>query len=359
MNVSSQVRGVGRVFEEELEHTLQRVRRGADILLSGDEPVVGATPKDVIHSRGTLRLYRFRPATDEVYRVPVIFVMSLISRTYIVDLTPGQSLVEFLLNQGFDVYQIDWGEPRPGDERLRLEDYVLDFIPDCLEKVRQETGEQDASLVGYCMGGQFSVMYAGLFPEAPIANIVCIATPANMAGMGLFRQWMDPRWFDVDRVVDAFGNVPPDFIFRSFEMLRPLDRWVGYVRLWDNLWDEAYVQNYRVLNKWVHEQIPFPGETFRQMTRDLMWANKLMTGELELASRRVEPQKIRAPFLHVMAEHDHIAPIDATRPLSSLIGSDDKNDIVLKGGHVSLIAGPRAVLRLWPALSQWLAVRSV
>src|SRR5215831_2729280 len=65
---------------------------------------LGATPKDVIHTQGTLKLYRYRPLCEEIYRVPIVLVMSLVSRSYILDLTKGQSLVEFLLRQGFDVY---------------------------------------------------------------------------------------------------------------------------------------------------------------------------------------------------------------------------------------------------------------
>ena len=117
---------------------------------------LGATPKDVIHAQGTLKLYRYRPLCDEIYRVPIVLVMSLVSRSYILDLTKGQSFVEFLLQRGFDVYLIDWGVPRAEHSTLRLEDYVLDFIPSCVRVVTEDSGESDISLVGYCMGGQLA-----------------------------------------------------------------------------------------------------------------------------------------------------------------------------------------------------------
>lgn len=343
----------------ELERTSQRWRKGLDVLLGRNDPPVGATPKDIIYSQGTLKLYRYRPFSDEVYRVPVVLVMSLISKPYILDLTPGQSFVEYLLRQGFDVFMLDWGVPRPQDRGLRLENYVLEYLPRCLEEVQQVTEEQDYSIFGYCMGGHFGLMYASLFPKAPLKNLVCVATPVNMEGMGLFRLWSDRRYFDVDQLVDTLGNIPGDLLFRSFEMLRPMDRWGAYMRLWDNLWNDLYVLNFRVLNKWVGDQIPFPGECYRQVIKELMWENKLMRGELRLDGQRVDIQRIRCPFLHIMAEHDHIAPFAATQPLSSLVGSTDKEDVILKGGHVSLVAGRNAILRLWPKVSQWLAERSV
>jgi len=359
MTTQTAPENIATVVRTEVERTIQRSRRGIDVLLNRDEPDVGMTPKDVIYARGTLRLYHYRPLAEEVYRIPVLLVMSLIIKPYILDLTPGVSFVEFLLRNGYDVFMIDWGVPRPEDAKLRLEDYTLDFIPACLGKVREETGEQQVSFIGYCMGGLFSLIYGGLHEDAPMANLVCIATPVNFEGMGLFKQWTDRRWFDVDRVVDTLGNIPPELIYRSFEMLRPADRLVAYVRLWDNLWNDQYVKHYRLFNKWTSDQIPFPGECFRQTTKDLMWDNKLMAGALAVGGRTVDLKRISCPVLNAMAQHDHIAPYEATQPLTSLVGSADKEDVLLKGGHVSLVAGMNAVMRLWPKVNDWLSVRSV
>lgn len=351
--------GLATQARREAARTVDRALRSVDVLLGRGEPKVGLTPKDIIYQRGTLRLYRYRPVTDEVYRIPVILVMSLVSKPYILDLVPGQSFVEYLLGQGFDVFMMDWGVPRPEDHILRLEDYVLDLMPRCVEEVQRVTREQEFSFLGYCMGGLFGLMYGGAFPEARLKNLACVATPVDFQGMGLLRHWADPRWFDVDRVVDTLGNVPPDLILGSLELLRPGDRWGGYLRLWDNLWNETYVYNWRVRYKWVNDQIPFPGECYRQVIKELMWGNKLMRGELTLGGRRIDLRSVNWSVLHAMAEYDHIAPYDATRPLSAIVGSPDKQDMALRGGHVSLIAGRNAFLRLWPTVNEWLSVRSV
>ncbi len=350
---------IGQLVQKEVERTLTRATRGIDVLLNRDEPDVGMTPKDVIYSRGTLRLYHYHGMSDEVYRIPVLLVMSLISKPYILDLTPGVSFVEFMLKQGFDVFMIDWGVPRPEDTKLKLEDYTLDFLPACIEQVQAATGETDVSIIGYCMGGLLSLIYGGLVDAAPMANLVCIATPVDYEGMGLFKQWSDKRWFDVDRIVDTLGNIPPELMYRSFELLRPADRLVSYVRLWDNLWNDQYVKQYRLFNKWTGDQIPFPGECYRQTTKDLMWENKLLKGELEVGGDPVDLKRITCPALNLMAQHDHIAPYESTKALTSLLGSEDTEDVVLKGGHVSLVAGANAVMRLWPKVNEWLSVRSV
>ncbi len=342
----------------EVKRTLQRSIKGLNYFLS-DGPAIGLTAKDTIYQRGTLSLNHYRPLSKEVYRIPVLFVMSLVSKSYILDLAPGQSFIEFLLKQGYDVYLIDWGIPRPEDSRLKLDDYVLDFIPDCISRIMTDSGESDLSIIGYCMGGMLALIYAALHQEGPLKNLVCLTTPVNYEGMKLMRQWTDKRYFDLDRIVDTLGNVPPELIFASFDMLRPAARIASQIRLWDNMWNDEFVKSYRMFDRWAADQIPFPGECFRQTTKELMWENKLIKNELVLGGRRVDLGRVVASFLAVMAEHDHIVPYESAKELISLIGSTDKRDIVLKGGHVSLVAGPNAVRRLWPELDRWLSERSI
>ena len=343
---------------QEIDRAIQRSVKGLEYISTGD-PTVGVTPKDVIHKRGTLKLYHYQPMSDEVYRVPVLLVMSLVSKPYILDLIPGQSLVEFLLKRGYDVFMIDWGVPRPEDKRLKLEDYVLDFIPECLEKVQKASGEKDVSIVGYCMGGQLSVMYAALHPDGPLKNLAVFTTPVNSEGMTLMRQWSDPRYFDVDRIVDTLGNVPPELMFASFDMLRPVSQMAGRVKLWDNMWNDEFTKSFRMFDRWAADQIPFPGECFRQVTKEIMWGNKLAKNELQLGGKCVDLRNIKVPFIHVMAEHDHIVPYESAKDLVQLVGSEDKSEVTLKGGHVSLVAGGNAIYRLWPQVDTWLSERSV
>jgi polyhydroxyalkanoate synthase len=151
----------------EIERTIQRNIKGLDYLFSGD-PVMGLTPKDIIYKRGTLQLYHYRPLSNEVYRVPVLLVMSLVSKSYILDLTPGQSFIEFLLKQGYDVYLIDWGVPRPEDRVLRLEDYILDCMPDCIARILADSGEA-RPLSDWLLHGRYARDYVfGAIPKSSV-----------------------------------------------------------------------------------------------------------------------------------------------------------------------------------------------
>lgn len=343
--------------QAEFERMLGRAVKGLDYFAS-PAPAVGVTPKDVLIERGTMRLNRYRPLTDEVYRVPILLVMATTNRGFIFDMVPGQSLVEFLLRAGFDVFMLEWEPPRPHEQRLSLASYVLDFLPAAVARVAHETGEPDVSVVGYCFGGVLSLLWAALEGDGRLANLVTFTTPVDFSQMELFSAWADRRFFDVDRLVDTFGNVPGDLLYSAFDMLRPAARTAANIRLFDNLWDDEYVKSFRMFERWNNDTLPLAGEYFRETTKKLMWNNALVAGGMEVAGRRVDLSRITAPFLHVAAEHDHIVPRAASAPLIDMVGSADREEIVLKGGHVSLVAGPNAVRRMWPALAGWLAERS-
>jgi len=344
--------------QTEFERLLTRNVKGLEYFTS-PAPAVGATPKDVLIERGTMRLYRYHAKVDDVYRVPILLVMATTNRGFIFDMVPGQSLVEYLLNAGFDVFMLDWEAPRGHEKSLTLESYVLDFLPAAVARVRAETGEPDVSVVGYCFGGVLALLWAALEGEEALANLVTFTTPIDFRHMEMFQAWADRRFFDVDRLVDTFGNVPGDMLYTAFDMLRPGARAVTNVRLYDNLWDDDYVKSFRMFERWNTDTLPLAGEYFRQTMKLLMWDNRLLDGTLDVGGRRVDLAKITAPFLHVTAEHDHIVPTNASAPLIDMIGSADKEQLVLKGGHVSLVAGGNAVKRMWPALTKWLEQRSI
>lgn len=341
----------------EFERMLARQVKGFDYFTS-PAPVVGATPKDTILSRGPMRLQHYRPLVDDVYRVPVLLVMATTNRGFIFDMVPGQSLVEFLLKAGFDVFMLEWEPPRAHERELTLENYAIDFVSAAVEQVAEETGEPDVSLIGYCFGGVLSLLWAALEGDGRLANIATFTTPVDFHRMDLFQAWADRRFFDVDRLVDTLGNVPGEMLYSAFYMLRPASQTAANIRLYDNLWNDAYVRSVRMFERWNNDVLPLAGEYFRQTTKALMWDNALLHGSLQVGRRRVDLSRIAAPFLHLAAEHDHIVPRAASAPLIDMVGSTDKREIVLKGGHVSLVAGPNAVTRMWPALARWLAERS-
>ena len=348
---------IGERIQTEVQRAIQRSIKGVEYFASSG-PSLGSTPKDVLISRGTMNLYHYRPLAGEIYRIPILIVMATTNRGYILDLVPGQSFIEFLLKQGYDVYMLDWNAPRPEEKSLRMEDYVLGFIPECIRRVQEDSGETDVNVIGYCFGGVLSLLYGSIFNDGPMKNLVCFTTPIDFRQMKLFQNFADRRYFDVDGLIDKAGNVSPEMIRSSFEMLRPASRAVGQIQLWENIWNDEYVKSFQMFDRWGQDTLPLAGEYFRQTTKDLMWDNKLVNGTMTVGGRPADISKIKVPLLHAVAEHDHIVPYDAAKHLMQMIGSTDKTEIILKGGHVSLVAGANAIKRLWPKLDSWLSERS-
>ena len=342
----------------EVDRAVQRGLKGIE-LLGAEPPTVGRTPKTVLHRRGTLELVHYHALADEVYRIPLLIVMAPTNKGYVLDLAPGQSLVEFLLKRGYDVYMIDWNAPTPAERDLGLADYVLDFIPDCIRRVQQDSGEEDVNLVSYCAGGMLSLIYLALHPGGPVRNIACFTTPIDFSRMELFRAMSDEKAFDLDAFVNRNGVIPADFIRNGFDALRPASRMAGQIKLWDNLWNDQFVAGFRMMERWGNETLPLPGAYFRDTVKQLLRQNALHQGTLTIRGRPVDLKQITIPLLHIAAQYDHIVPAACSQPLMEMIGSTDKQEITLPGGHVSIAAGANAVKRMWPRLDAWLEGRSV
>jgi polyhydroxyalkanoate synthase subunit PhaC len=350
-------RAQAQALPNPMQRALSRLGIAAENFADMAGPL-GVTPKETIHASGTLKLHHYKPLAESVYRVPVLIVTSLVNQPYILDLVPGQSMVEFLLRQGFDVYLIEWGRPRREHSGLTLEDHVLRLLPECVEAVAKDSGEKELSIIGYCVGGLLSVLYAALHPKAPLKNLVCMAAPVNGDGLVSLKAWMG-EGFDEEALIEQFGNVPADWVQNTLRALRPFGKLAGAANLLNNLDRDDTVRSNLRMGKWESDNIPFPGGVFRQMVNDFLRANKLVKGEWVLGGQRVNLAQIKQPLLHLLAQDDHITPYASACDLIKLAGSRDKTEHIVKGGHVGLVAGRGAETRMWPALDAWLAPRSV
>ncbi len=348
---------VGAQVRLEIERAFQRNIKGLDFL-TADRAPVGAMARELLYRDGTAALYRFRPLQDDLYRVPLLIVSPPSNKGYIFDLAKGQSFVEFMLDRGYDIFLLDWMEPRTAEAGLGLADYVDRFIPDCMAIVRREAGEEDVSLAGYCMGGVLVLVHAALHPGPHLKNLLFFATPVDFSEMRLFQAWADKRHFDVDAIVDRLGLIPADLMLGAFDAARPANRTAGAMTLWSNMWNDDFVRSYRMFDRWAAETLAVPGEYFRDQIKLLMWDNGLARDRLAIGGRTVDLGQVTAPLLNIVADHDHIVSLKATAPLMTMTGSTDRTEIVTKGGHVSLVAGPPAVRRLWPHIDTWLGKRS-
>lgn len=338
------------------ERNVMRTRNGIRLATGTSRPRLGTTPKDVVWERGRSQLWRYR--NDNVRHAPPLFLIpSLVSRSYVLDLTPGNSLVERLLAAGFDVFLIDWGVPDERDAQNRLEDYVDGYLPAAIARACELAGSDDVNALGYCFGGVLALLYAARHTTA-LRSLSVAATPVDFRRLGPLTQIFGAGGLDVDRVVDENGNIPPEIIFNAFRALQPTAEVMRSVNLWDQLWNDDYVAAHQAMVTWAEDHIPFPGAAARQVTDMFVVDNALVEGRLYLGGDEVRLSDITCPFLTVLATRDHIVPEAATAPLIDLVGSPDKHELRLDAGHVGLFAGRTAHRTTLPVVIDFLERRS-
>ncbi len=324
---------------------------------------IAQTPKQMIWSLNKAKLYRYTPVVpaEKRHPVPLLMVFALMNRPYVLDLRPGHSFTEYMVSQGYDVYLLDWGVPGPEDKNLKFDDYVLEYMPRAIKKVKAASGMEEFSLLGWCIGAILTTAYAALRPDDGIRNLIQLTAPLDFSKKEqlTFARWVDEKYFDVDKVLNAFGNMPGEMIDYGAKALKPVENYISnYVRLWDNLDNPQVVEAWRAMNTWVTDKIPMAGAAFRQLIVELYRNDRLMKGEFVLRGERVDLGQVRANLLTVIAEDDHITPACQSEGIMAKVGSTDKELFRTPGGHIGIMAGSGANKRTWPHINQWLGSRS-
>ena len=323
------------------------------------DPVIGVSPKDVIWRRGKAQIYHYHPQTEPVAPLPYFIVPWLgISRPTVLDLLPGQSMIEFLVQRGHDVYLLDWGTIAAEDKDLGFEKVVGTILPRAIDRVLEYSGAAALTLNGICLGGVISLTYLSLNPDAPVQNLVSIVTPVDFNEGGLLKAWTGHEAFPRDLLAQHYGIVPTSVMGLGFKMLRPTNDLAALFGLWSNLERKAYIPSYKAMNYWANDFVGMPGRFFTQLTRELYMQNKLLTGELRVQGRRVELRNIHHPLLVVAASHDNIVPPRAAQALMYAVSSQDKEYVEVRGGHISVFSGRQAHAVLWPKLDTWVTERT-
>lgn len=336
-----------------------RLNRATKVLTKEPDPEVGQSPKEVIWTKNKAKLYRYTSENPKKHKTPLLFIYALINKPYILDLTKGASFVEYLVNRGFDVYLLDWGTPGYEDREMKLDDYVLDYIPRAVRKVLKTSNADEISILGYCMGGTLTSIFASLHPELPIRNLMFMTSPFDFEETGMYGSFLDERFFDIDKVVETLGLIPPEMIDFGNKMLKPMANFYGpYINLVDRADNEESIKSWKLIQKWVSDGIPFPGEAYRQWIRDFYQQNKLIKGEFVVRGRKVNLNNITANVLNLSGEKDNIAQPHQVEALMDVISSKDKKYICIPVGHASITYGSKATKITYPTVADWLEKRS-
>jgi polyhydroxyalkanoate synthase len=323
---------------------------------------IAQTPKEVVWTLNKAKLYRYTPVVpaDKRHPIPLLLVFALMNRPSIMDLRPGHSFVEFMVKQGYDVYLLDWGIPGPEDRHLKFDDYALEYIPRAVRKMKAISGADEFSLLGWCIGSIITTIYAALRGNDGLRNLVLLTAPLDFSDKEAltFAKWTDERYFDLDKILATFGNMPGEMIDYGARALKPVENYVSsYVKLFDNVDDPEAVEAWHAMNTWVTDLVPIAGGAFRQLIEELYRSNRLVQDQLVIRGERVELAHIKANLLNVIATADHITPPCQSASIMTKVGSADRQLLNIRGGHIGIMAGSQAK-RTWPQIDGWLAPRS-
>ena len=330
----------------------------SNILLTTQDAVIGATPKDVVWTHRKTTLHRYR-SDQRRHATPVLLVFALINRPDIFDLRPGHSFVEFLLDEGYDVFLVDWGVPDDEDADMGLDSYVCDELHWAVRETLRASGQTEVSLVGWCIGATLCAMYGALHPDGAVRNMVLLTMPVDPSN-SLYTSWVGRDSFDVDQVADTYEAVPGSAVDWANKLMKPITNYVTTNRrLFESVvGGTANRTAFQSMSKWVGNNPPFPSRAYREWITWMYKENRLARGRMELRGRRVDLGAIRQSLLIVTAGADHIAPRHTTVPILDLVSSDDVEHLDRPGGHIGLMAGSKSRKEIWPDIAGWLATRS-
>jgi len=331
-------------------------RKAFDVLLGPLDTEIAKTPYEVVYEEDRVKLKHYKPVTEAKMKTPLLVVYALINRETMLDLQPGRSVVQTFLNEGIDLYMIDWGYPTRKDKYLTIDDHVNGYMDNIMDFICRRHNLPGINLMGICMGGTFSVIYSALHPEK-VKNLITTVAPTNFdTDQGLLHIWM--KTIDADRMVDAFGNVFGDLMNIGFLLLNPARLVIDkYTSFFENMGNKEFVENFVRMEKWIFDSPDVPGETFRQFVKDCYQKNLLIQSKMEVGGRRVDLQKITMPLLNIYGRLDHLVPPGACELLTSRVGSKDSEDVCIDTGHIGIYVSSKSQMQFAPKIIEWLKQR--
>lgn len=341
-----------RQSAKDLEHLM----RVPGILGRDSAAEIAQTPFEIVYAEDRMRLKHYTPPEGRKIATPVLVVYALINRETMLDLQPDRSVIEGLLKGGAEVYMIDWGTPTRKDRFLTIDDHVNGYMDRVVEVIRQRENTNQVNLIGICMGGAFCVMYAALHPEK-VRNLVTSVSPIQFdTDKGLLHLWM--KDMDIDGLIDAWGNIPGDFLNYGFLLLNParlvIEKYRNFI---DNIEDIPFVENFIRMEKWIFDSPDVPAETFRQYIKDCYQQNLLIQSRMRLDGKRVDLRQITMPVLNFYGRYDHLVPPEACAPLIDKVGSRDAENVCIDTGHIGIYVSSKAQKEFAPRITRWLKER--
>jgi polyhydroxyalkanoate synthase len=305
---------------------------------------VAATPGAVVFRNDLMELIQYAPTTDTVYRRPLLFVPPLVNKYYLFDLTPKASYLKWLVDQGHTVFVISWANPDESHADTGMDAYVKDGVIAALDAVEAATGEADADLVSYCLGGTLSAMTLAYLAQTGradrIASATLIATLVDFGDMGewsVFTSEDDLNAFD--RYLDEKGYVEAHDLTKLFSAVRANDLiWSSVVNHY-LLGDEVRASD---LLWWFDDGSRIPARMLKEYGRQILRGNQLKDGGVQIDGVTLDLKAIETPVMIVALKDDHVSAWKNTYAGRHFFGGPTRFLLGGSGHNAGMINSPAA-----------------
>ncbi len=342
---------------EELARFSSNILRAPDLVKAPDEMNLEITPYDEVYNIDKVRLLHYAGTQPSTHRIPIVIAYALINRYHILDIHPTKSWVRNLLSQGYDVYMVDWGTPSNMDRYLDFDDYVNVYLDSCIDHVCDTASVDNVTLQGYCTGGTIAAIYTALYPKK-VRNFVATA-PVIDGDKDTTVVSNLSKHMEVDKLVDIVGNMPPEFMYYCFSVLKPFEQGIEkYINFFKNIDNEKFVDNFLRVEKWLNDTPPIPGELFREWIKNIYQKNLLVQSKMMVGDQVVNLHNIDMPIFTQVAVGDHLVSPECSMPLHYAVGSQEKRLRLYPTGHVGMIASKLSQKIVLPELGSWLSKNS-
>ncbi len=309
------------------------------------------------------------PVSKTCHDVPIVIVPPLAATPLIFDLLPERSMVRYFLARGYRVYLVDWHNPEREHTHLGVKHYAEDMLGVALNAVRTHSGSQQVTLLGWCMGGLFSLIYAGLSHDPDIRNIITIASPidSRQGGAGgmvvnalnrpaaMIRKYTGFRLHNVD---PKYLQIPGWFNSLAFKLTNPVGSLTTYWDLVTRLWDREFVESHTTTSDFLDNMYNYPGGIIQDFVVKVGVDNDFSRGRIEIGDKVSAFDRITCSILVFAGEKDAIVTPEAAHKSIDLVSSGDKEFVVAPGGHAGVVMSAKAQKMVWGLAADWLEHRS-